>query len=134
MLNEIWELPVTVFEDYPGHVRPAQLCACSSAELEHALLEAWRLGWSHFVIVWHSFELIKRPPANGLPAERSAVVIGRFRRLCQFLDEHRDKFTTCTFADAQQVIPVERSTAVPLRSNVMRTAIRVAEQITTRWI
>ena len=31
------EFPVSAFEDYPGHLRHAQICACSLAEMTHAL-------------------------------------------------------------------------------------------------
>lgn len=44
-------IPIGAIEDYPGHLRHAQLCACGSEELIHALKEAEKSGWDFFVIV-----------------------------------------------------------------------------------
>jgi hypothetical protein len=85
------EFPTAHFEDYPGHVRPAQLVACSSAEMEHALNEAWNKEWSHFIILSHSFELIHRhtdaPKVN-------PTVVRRMERLCRYLEREKDRFET----------------------------------------
>lgn len=48
-IDEIWEFPISYFQDYPGHRRHAQLCACSFYELKTALLDAWKAGWFSFV-------------------------------------------------------------------------------------
>src|SRR5207248_4475141 len=90
----VHEFPVSIFRDWPGHWRPAQLCACSSGEMEHALDTAERRGWPAFVIVWHSFELIKR-----LKARPDPIMLRRFRRLCGFLQKHRDRFETRVFSE-----------------------------------
>jgi len=52
-------IPLSCVEDYPGHLRPAQLTALSFAELRHAMFHAEREHWPFFVIMLHSFELIK---------------------------------------------------------------------------
>src|SRR6267143_1064950 len=59
-LHGIEEYPVSYFRYFPGHWRPTQLCACSWAEMEAALLGAWEQGWHSIVIVSHSFELLQR--------------------------------------------------------------------------
>src|SRR5207249_10298898 len=94
----VYEFPVSCFQDRPGHWRPAQLAAASARELEWALLRAWRQGWHAFVIVSHSFELIKRRDRDGADASvADRVVIRRLQRLCRFLALNRDKFQTATF-------------------------------------
>lgn len=131
-LEGVWEFPITCFRDWPGHRRHAQLCACSSRELEGALLQAWRRGWYAFVLVSHSFELINRRWNSDAPPAPDRAVIRRFERLCRFLEAHRDKFQTATFGGLDPAsIPIVDE-AVPLRSNVYRTARRFAEQLARR--
>jgi hypothetical protein len=131
-IEGVWEFPVAFFRDWPGHNRHAQLCACSGPELEGALLGAWRRGWFAFVIVSHSFELVKRPKGPGGLARPDRVVIRRFERLCRFLAAHRDKFGTAGFGEIDPAqIPAEPP-GVPLRSGMHRTAWRFGEQLVRR--
>jgi hypothetical protein len=121
------EFPVSSFTDFPGHMRPMQLCACSSSEIEHGLLQAWRNQWRCVVLLWHSFELIKRPSYTTRQPALDRLVNSRFVRLCRFLAEHRDKFRTAMFAD-QSWSEIAESQRPQLRSPIWRTAWRVAEQ------
>lgn len=127
MLEGVWEFPVTGFRDYPGHHRHAQLCACSFAEMRNALLDAWQADWYAFVIVLHSFELVKhRQSAAHVAPDR--LSIRRFEQLCAFLAMHKDKFRTMRFSEVDlQSIPVSRPLA-PLRSRLADTARRIVEQ------
>jgi hypothetical protein len=128
----VCEYPVSFFQDWPGHFRHAQLCACSGPELEGALLQAWKRGWHAFVIVSHSFEMIRRPRRPGDPARADRIVIRRFERLCRFLARHRDRFRTMTFGEVDPgAIPTEQPTR-PLRSGLHRTAWRLGEQLVRR--
>ena len=132
-LHGIEEYPVSCFRDFPGHWRPAQLCACSSPELEAALLAAWEQGWHSFVIVFHSFELLQRERRPGKKPRPARIVIHRFENLCRFLARHPDKFRTVGFDDIAS--PDWRLTdqATPLRSPVTRTARRMVEQAIGRF-
>jgi peptidoglycan/xylan/chitin deacetylase (PgdA/CDA1 family) len=130
MFEGVCEVPISFFRDWPGHCRHAQLCACSAAEMRHALMEAWHAERRSFVIVSHSFELLRdrhKPPYRGRP---DWIVIRRFERLCEFLAEHRDKFRTCGFEDVGEY----HANGAPmlLRSGVHRTAWRMAEQLARR--
>lgn len=122
------EIPVCAFQDYPGHVRPMQLCACSSSELEHGLLQAWRTGWQTAVLLWHSFELIKRPGPKRRKPVPAPLVRGRFLRMCQFLSANRDKFQTVSLSHCHIKPAVAPQLRAGLHSPVWRTAWRVAEQ------
>lgn len=130
VLEGTLEFPVSYFQDYPGHFRPTQLCACSFLEMKTALLNAWQAGWYGFVIVSHSFELLQRQNGGGagnqlLPDLR---VIKRFTQLCQFLDDHRDKFQTSSFKDlVVTTIPVNQNFS-PLKSPFIYTLGRYLEQ------
>ena len=132
-IDGVYEFPVSFFQDLWRHYRPAQITACSSAEMEYALLEAWRQGWKSFVIVSHSFELIHRLRKKGREALPDRIVVRRFERLCQFLAASKDKFRTAMFSElVPDEIPCGLATH-PLRSNLLRTARRHTEQLMRRF-
>jgi len=131
MIDGVYEFPVSVFSDYPGHVRPAQVCACSFQELEAALLQAWRAGWYSFVIVWHSFELMRRVREPGRRAP-DWMHIRRFEQLCGFLAANREKFRTAVFSEIDARTLPSNGRSHPLTSPLRYTAWRFAEQIATR--
>jgi hypothetical protein len=124
-----WEIPVSCFEDWPGHLRPAQVTACSSGEMIHAMRAARAAGWRTFVIVFHSHEML-----NARRNGPNPIVIRRFHRLCRFLDEHRDDYPTTTFADLTPA-DLEGSPVAsePIRSAIWRTAWRWGEQLAQRF-
>lgn len=126
-IEGIWEFPISFFQDYPGHRRHAQLCACSFYELKTALLDAWKAGWHSFVIVLHSFELVKKRGPSLMPLP-DKVNIKRFQLLCDFLSANQDKFHTALFSEIDpKVIPKENPTHF-IRSRLMHTVWRYAEQ------
>lgn len=133
LIAGIWEVPIAYFEDYPGHVRHAQLGACSLAEFRGVMSSADSCGWPYFVIVGHSFELVWRGVSKGRAASPRRVVIRRFERLCSFLDENRDRLPTTGFAG----LPVSWGDVAargPIKSPLGRTAARVVEQLAGRVI
>jgi len=134
-LNGVVEVPVTHFADYPGHVRHAELCACSFGELCRALEQAWRRGWRSFVIVSHSFELVRRRASLERPPVPSRLVITRWRQLCEHLAAHRGRYRTAGFADldADDVL-LSSQPSTGLHGSLPDTAWRMAEQIVGRWL
>lgn len=118
--------PVTVFQDGFGKDRPAQVGACSFAEMRAALVDAQQKGAQHFVVVSHNFEMLK--PGSAQP---DWVVVRRFKQLCAFLGQHRDLFAVGSFTPAQAVpaAMVQRP-----RAGWMATAIRYAEQAQRRLL
>lgn len=131
MIEGVREFPVTFFRTWAGSARDAQLRACSAAELEAALLEAWRRRWYSFVIVAHSFELIKGREKGAQPRP-DRIVLRRFARLCRFLDHNRDKFRTCFFTDVDPAEVPETRPQRPLSCPALPTVRRYAEQLTRR--
>jgi hypothetical protein len=127
-VSGIVEVPVSVFADWSTHLRPAQLCACSFEEMSYALLRAWHLGWKSFVIVLHSFELL-----NSARKKPDKIVIGRFKRLCRFLDYNRDKFQTRHFSDIEPDEILFKGKAPSIQSGLVRTLPRVFEQIVRKF-
>lgn len=79
--------PVTVFVDGFGRLRPAQVGACSFAEIRDALDDAAASGCRHFVIVSHNFEMMKlgRTDPDGF-------VVSRFENLCAYLAAAPERF------------------------------------------
>lgn len=124
LMGNIYEYPLSVFLDYPGHYRHAQLCACSSAELRNMLYEAVKNDWDSVVILWHNFELL-----NSSQTQINNRVYKRFLELCKFLDENRDLFVCKGFSNFQPYSNQEQPK--PLKSNVFRTFGRVLEQLLT---
>lgn len=132
--NGVQELPVAVFEDFVGHFRPAQLCACSTAEMIHALTTAEAAGWEYFVIVSHSFEMLaRRRHATKSPVIRWDVV-ERFERLCQFLDQNRDRFPTIRFTELDQSAAVPKINLIEpyIKGRFVNTLSRFAQQAYSR--
>jgi hypothetical protein len=128
----VLEVPVSFFRDWPGHYRHAQLCACSAAELEGVLIQAWLSGWQAFTIVSHSFELTTRRKHPKLPPRPDRFVLRRFTRLCRFLAENRDKFHTAGFCDIDDPFIPQSGPTRSLSSSVWRTARRFVEQALRR--
>ena len=95
-LQDVWEVPVSFVQQPSGRFRHAQLAACSSRELEAAMTQAWSRDWHTFVIVSHSFELLRWRPGRGHVAWPDRIMLRRFDRLCRFLANNRDKDRTAT--------------------------------------
>lgn len=116
--------PVTIFQDGFAKDRPAQVGACSFAEMRDALLSAEKAGREHFVVVSHNFEMLK-PGAS----EPDWIVVKRFSQLCEFLGQNRERFAVGSFAamHGQQVVP----TAQP-QAGWLSTSRRYAEQVLRR--
>jgi hypothetical protein len=89
------------------------------------LWQALDSEWDAFIILSHNFELL-----NVAKNRADAVVVRRFMKLCEFLDRHRSNFVTCGF-NGLQPVSVSRQ-PLPLRSNLLRTSVRVVEQIWRR--
>ena len=120
-LRGVIEVPVSKIRRGDGGLRPLQICALSSQEMEAALVHAESHDHSVTTIVCHSFELATRDAkrVNGL-------VRGRFDRLCAFLEENEGTMPTIGFADVTAAAPAEPARPLPARA--LRTARRVAEQ------
>lgn len=121
----VYEYPMTVFADGMGSLRHVQLTACSIAEIEGLMWQALESGQDAFVLLSHNFEML-----NVAKTRPDDVVVGRFRRLCSFLERHRDSFRTRGFVDLKPRAQV--GDMLPLRSPAWRTAARVVEQVYRR--
>lgn len=121
----VYEYPMTVFNDGTRSLRHAQLTSCSFKEIEGLLWQALEAGRSTFVILSHGSELLNR--AKNRPDE---VAVRRFRKLCAFLDRHRDAFRMRGFQDIEPRALLTQP--APLSSPLWRTGARVMEQVYRR--
>lgn len=117
----VYEYPMTVFNDGTGKLRHVQLTACSFSEIEGLLWQALKSGYTSFVILSHSFELLN----NGRDRP-DAVVIDRFRKLCAFLDKNRNSFQVRGFRDLGAQVP--ETPPRLLSSPIWKTGKRLLEQ------
>jgi hypothetical protein len=135
-LRGVYEIPISFYRDWPGTYRHAQVCACTFGEMKNALNQAWKAGWYSFVIVSHSFEMIRRPGRATEMASANHVVIRRFEKLCQFLHDNSDKFRTVFFSDLVSTsIPTDNllsKTTRTIASSPLRTLHRYLEQALVR--
>jgi peptidoglycan/xylan/chitin deacetylase (PgdA/CDA1 family) len=131
-LEGVVEFPVSVFSDWPGHYRHAQIAATSFPELSHVLVEAAEAGWRAFVVLLHGFELIGnvRDPAALLP---DAVNVERFTKLCGFLSQNSHLFRTRVFSELDPATAYGTAGGKPVRSSVHRTLRRYGEQALARF-
>lgn len=122
------EVPVSAFEDRPGALRHAQLCACSLGEMTTALEQAHEAGWQYFTIVLHSFEMIRGRTQGQIP-RRDPVVARRFEGLCAYLDSHRHRFRSVGFGDLDpESFREDGPTLSPVRTGRVRRMGRQVEQ------
>jgi peptidoglycan/xylan/chitin deacetylase (PgdA/CDA1 family) len=122
-IDGLVEVPVTNFEDYPGHTRGLQLCAVSSSEFKAVIRQAVARQHPSVVAVNHSFELL------GLMRTRAnRMLLKRFDEYCAFLQDRKPHIASLGFQDLGRDIVQGTAALRPLTSNPVRTAMRMVEQ------
>ena len=121
LIEGIHEYPMSVFEDFPGHFRHAQLGACSYREMERLLWSALEKGFESVVILSYGTELLNHAKTRPDP-----VAIKRFSKLCAFLHKNRQDFNTCGFGGLQ--LRALTKQPPPTTSRGIYTIGRYAEQ------
>lgn len=127
-IHDIYEFPISFISDWPGHFRHSQVTACSYDEITGALMQAWQQGWYSFVIVFHSMELLTKRSRMLNRQRPDWLLIRRFRRLCNFLASHSDKFKTSGFNEIKATEIPDIKHARIIKSSIISTAKRVCEQ------
>ena len=117
----VHEYPMTVFRSGTSLLRHAQITACSYWEMEGLLWQALESRRNAFVILSHNFELLNR--RMNRPDD---IVVARFRKLCSFLDRHRDCFRVRGFHGLSPTAVL--SQPLPLTSPIWKTGLRMLEQ------
>lgn len=124
-IGSVLEVPMSVFRDGLGRMRHLQLTACSWPEFESYLWRAREAGQRSAVVLWHGSELLERSRHRKDP-----FVVSRLKRLCAFLDRHRNDFSVRTLGS-------QAPSPHPLRNDFLSmgtwpTAVRFFEQATRR--
>lgn len=119
-------LPMTVFRDGTGRLRPAQVGACSFGELRDALESAADAGIEHFVILSHNFEMMKQGRS-----EPDAFVVKRFENLCAHLAANRERYQVRTFRNLSEIAISDTDQRLPA-AGLMATLQRHGEQALRR--
>ena len=122
----LWEVPISCYEEWPGHYRHCELSACSTAELSRAIHLAVINRWNSFTIVSHSFELLANRWSQR-PVVAKPIVIRRFEEWCRVIAGRTD-ISTAHFGD----LSLTQREAGPIRGSVIHTAGRYAEQLASR--
>lgn len=128
---DLYEFPVSIFEDRPNHFRHAQVCAITSREMENLLWKALEYGWSNVVIVSHSFEHMNRKSIHG-NFRNDKTVTNRFEQLCKFLYRNQDVFRTSGFNSLDGFSGYGRECQM-VRSSLAVTIERYFEQLLRRF-
>ncbi len=130
-IDGVLEVPIGWYRDGLGRLRPAQLCASSTAEMEHFLWESRRRGWKTAALLLHSFELLRRRSPRreqGISRLHEA----RFQWLCRFLAAYRDEFPTATFHDIIAKTTTNVESGPCLRAPLAMSMRRYVEQVVGR--
>lgn len=125
----VTSIPIGVFVDGFGHMRHAQIGACSYAELAQAVEGAAASGWNEFVLLSHGFELMK--PGKVQP---DPIVVHRFLKLCALLrDLQRQEIVRVSgFNDLDLSYGSDRGEPVLPRVSRVATINRYLEQARRR--
>lgn len=122
VIDKVTILPMTVFSDGTGRLRPTQVGACGFGELREALESAASIGIEHFVILSHNFEMMK-PGCS----EPDVIVVRRFEKLCKYLSANRDRYQIRTFRDRLDLVTSDPDNGLPTAS-LVATLVRYVEQ------
>lgn len=102
-VNGVLEVPVLSYTDYSMRGRPHRktltIMGSSFDETVHLLEAAHARNAEQVVILTHAHEFIKSRDLGFRRIRPHAVNQERLTRLCQYLDDNRDKFETPGFAD-----------------------------------
>jgi hypothetical protein len=119
-------LPMTIFRDGLGKLRPAQVGACGFEEMRDAIESSAQQGIEHFVVLSHNFEMLKQGSS-----EPDNLVVSRFERLCGYLAKQRGHVDVATMSEQ----PAFQSTVPPPalgRAGLPATMRRYGEQAVRR--
>lgn len=101
-LEGVWEVPITVARTtLPEGVglKPADVTAISSAEMESLLGQAHAGGMRHVVTIFHCFSTVKPRDVGYTALRPNRLVIRRLQRLLDFLAANDERFEVRTLGD-----------------------------------
>jgi peptidoglycan/xylan/chitin deacetylase (PgdA/CDA1 family) len=129
----VLECPVLTFSDWSlagrRHLKTLTIAGTSFAETRILLEQANRIGIPLVVILTHPFEYIQSRDVGLQHARKHNVNQQRLKKLCQFLDDNRDRFSAAGLAEAAIAL-ARRSRENPLlQSGFWQGLCRMATQV-----
>lgn len=134
-VNGVTEVPMTRFSDgITRGGRSLSLVGVSFAEMRHALERLYCEGLPEAVIVMHSNEFVKTERLwRARAPEPRRTIRRRFERLCCFLADHKDRYTTRFIANHGVPVAADLALGPPIKGSLLRTQVRLVEQLISRW-
>lgn len=127
-IDGIYEYPVSVIKDpIRQRYRNVQINALSYKELVNCLEHAFESNWDSLVIVTHNFELLSRDKTSV-----DTYAVNRFRRLCQYLNNNRDRFNVTGFQDLSPT-NIQSQPSIP-SGKLLSAGLRYAEQTIRQFL
>lgn len=132
-LHGVTECPTLTFRDWqvPGkeHFKTLTITGSSFAETRMLLEQAHQEGIEQVVILTHPFEYVLTRDHTLRQMRRHRVNQRRLARLCEFLNQNRDRFPTCGIAAAASAPKRPGSMRnVLLKGSLLRAVPRIVEQ------
>jgi len=117
-IEGVWELPPTVarspLREGFGGFKPADPVSLSVTELRLMLETGVAQGQQHFVIVFHSFSMVKPKDETYGAMRPNRIVIRRLENLMQYLASRSDLYRVSTFGDAAGLMAFQETAAAPI--------------------
>lgn len=121
-IGNVVQIPITVFEDGFGQLRPAQIGACGFTEMREAIESAASRGDKHFMMLSHNFEMLRPGRTDPDP-----IVVRRFESLCAYLDDNRNSYQT-TGLSSRADITLDSTVSGRPKVSSLATGRRLVEQ------
>ena len=137
-LDGVCVVPVTVArtrlpEGYGG-LKHADPCALSFTELRTMLENGAAAGQRHFVIVFHSFSVVKTRDLGYIQLRPDRLTIRRLHRLLEYLSSRPDLYRVRTFGElAGEVRDVEAERPTPVDLPIISAGCRKFLQALNRF-
>jgi peptidoglycan/xylan/chitin deacetylase (PgdA/CDA1 family) len=130
----VLECPILTFSDWRfagrRHLKSLTIAGTSFAETRTLLEQAHKLGIPLVVILTHPFEYIQSRDVGLQHARRHSVNQQRLTKLCQFLNDNRDRFSPTGFAEAASSSVPRGSPQNPLlEGGLWQSLTRMATQV-----
>ncbi len=128
------EFPVLTFCDWrigrKQHIKSLTIAGSSFAETRFLLEKARSEGIPLVVVLTHPFEYVQNRDLAFRQTRRNGQTQRRLSELCQYLDDHRDRFDPSGLATAAAGLPPAAVSANTLLKGALRHAVpRMAEQL-----
>jgi hypothetical protein len=97
-IDQVMEVPVFTYQDNGDNsIKTMQITSCSFPEMKAVLWAARARRIENIVIITHPFEYIKKADDQYSKITPNRVNQNRIKKLCQFINEHDQDFTSTSF-------------------------------------